>query len=66
MDQLVGKQHAVDESTANDVEAPIDSVSAPDQKEVLLPSADEKVPQPTEKEVHDSNKVASEEWPLLR
>ena len=60
MDQPVGTQHAVDAPSVTDVVAPADTVSAPE--EVLLPSADGEVPQPTEEEVPDSNHhVASEE-----
>ena len=54
MDQPLGTQHAVDSPSVTDVVASADSVSAPE--EVLLPSADGEVLQPTEEEV-----AASEE-----
>jgi len=49
VDQPVATQHAVDSPSVTDVVAPTDSVSAPE--EVLLPSADGEVLQPTEEEV---------------
>jgi hypothetical protein len=54
VDQLLGTQHAVDSPSFTYLVAPTDSVSAPE--EVLLPSADGEVLQPTEEVV-----VASEE-----
>ena len=54
MDQPLGTQHAVDSPSVTDVVASADSVSAPE--EVLLPSAEGEVLQPTEEEV-----AASEE-----
>ena len=63
MDQALGTQHAVDSPSVTDVVAATESVSAPQEEVVLLPSADGEVLQPTEDEVPDSNNVASEEWP---
>ena len=61
MDQALGTQHAVDSPSVTDVVAATESVSAPQEEVVLLPSADGEVLQPTEDEVPDSNNVASEE-----
>jgi hypothetical protein len=62
VDQALGTHHAVDSPSVTDVVAATETVPAPEEEVVLLPSADGGVlPQLTEDEVPDSNNVASEE-----
>jgi hypothetical protein len=62
VDQGLGTQHAVDSPSVTDVVAATETVPAPEEEVVLLPSADGEVLHPTEEEVPDSNNnVASEE-----
>jgi hypothetical protein len=62
VDQGLGTQHAVDSPSVTDVVAATETVSAPEEEVVLLPSADgEVLPHPTEEEVPDTNNLASEE-----